>query len=292
MRKVEPMQVVIYSLLFLLTLTVLIPILNLLAQSLTDPARAPEMGGLDIVPKGFSLVNYEVLLSNPLVTGSILNSIWITAAGTFLNLLLTSMSAYVLARTNFAGKGAVLVFLIAIMVFEPGLVPQYLLVRDLGLLNTYAVLILSGAVNIYYLFILMRFFQDVPEEILEAARLDGAGHFRSYTRIMLPLSKPALATMGLFYGIAHWNEYFKATIYITDPAKWPLQVVLRQFVVRKDNTAILGTQNLLSYDKVAALDFASLQAGTIMIAMVPLLIVYPFILRYFAQGAFEGGVKD
>ncbi len=292
MRKLELSNVVIYLLLFLLTLTILIPILNLLALSLTDPLQAPEMSGLDILPNGFSIINYQILLSNPLVTGSILNSIWITSAGTFINLLLTSMAAYVLARTNFVGKGAVLIFLIAIMVFEPGMIPQYLLVRDLNLLNSYTVLIVSGAVNVYYLFILMRFFQDVPEEILEAARLDGAGHFRTYSRIILPLSKPALATIGLFYGIFHWNEYFRATIYITDPNKWPLQVVLRQFVVRKDNTAILGTQNLLSYDQVAALDFASLQAGTIIIAMVPLLIVYPLILRYFAKGYLEGGVKD
>ena len=211
-------------------------------------------------------------------------------AGTFLNLLLTSMAAYVLGRTNFIGKKVVLVFLIIIMVFEPGLIPEYLLVKDLGLLNTYTGLILYKTINVYYLFILMRFFQDVPEEIMEAARIDGAGHFRIYTRMILPL-KPGLATLGMFYGVYHWNEYFRATIYITDPNKWPLQVVLRQFVVRKDNTAIIGTQNMFS-DSVANFDFASLQAGTIMLAIVPLLIIYPFILKYYAKGALEGGVKD
>ncbi|RIX51228.1 carbohydrate ABC transporter permease [Paenibacillus nanensis] len=291
MRRLELSKIIIYIILFLSTLTVLVPILNLLALSLTDPGKAHLMSGLDIWPKGLSFINYELLLSNPLITGSILNSVWITVAGTFLNLLLTSMAAYVLARTTFIGKKLVLLFLIVIMVFEPGLIPEYLLVKDLGLMNDLNALILYKAVNVYYLFILMRFFQDIPEEILEASRIDGAGHFRIYTWIILPLSKPGLATLGLFYGVFHWNEYFRATIYISEPAKWPLQVVLRQFVVRKDNTAIIGSQNDL-FGGAVSFDFASLQAGTIILAIVPLLILYPFILKYYAKGALEGGVKD
>ncbi|RAR45017.1 carbohydrate ABC transporter permease [Paenibacillus sp. MDMC362] len=290
MRRLEISKIVIYLMLFVFTLMVLVPLLNLLALSLTDPGKAHLMGGLDIFPKGFSTINYQLLLSNPLITGSILNSVWITVGGTFLNLLLTSMAAYVLARTEFIGKKVVLFFLIVIMVFEPGMIPEYLLVKDLGLMNTLTSLILYKAVNVYYLFILMRFIQDIPEEILEASRIDGAGHFRLYSRIILPLSKPGLATLGLFYGVYHWNEYFRATLYISDPTKWPLQVVLRQFVVRKDNTSLIGNQNM--FDSSINFDFASLQAGTIMIAIVPLLFLYPFILKYYAKGELEGGVKD
>lgn len=290
MRRLEISKIVIYLMLFVFTLMVLVPLLNLLALSLTDPGKAHLMGGLDIFPKGFSTINYQLLLSNPLITGSILNSVWITVAGTLLNLLLTSMAAYVLARTEFIGKKVVLFFLIVIMVFEPGMIPEYLLVKDLGLMNTLTSLILYKAINVYYLFILMRFIQDIPEEILEASRIDGAGHFRLYSRIILPLSKPGLATLGLFYGVYHWNEYFRATLYISDPTKWPLQVVLRQFVVRKDNTSLIGNQNM--FDSSINFDFASLQAGTIMIAIVPLLFLYPFILKYYAKGELEGGVKD
>ncbi len=290
MRRLEFSKIVIYVLLFLFTLMVLVPILNLLALSLTDPGKAHLMGGLDIVPKGFSTINYQLLFANPLITGSIMNSVWITAAGTFLNLLLTSMAAYVLARTEFIGKKAVLFLLIVIMVFEPGMIPEYLLIKDLGLMNTLTSLILYKAINVYYLFIMMRFIQDIPEEILEASRMDGAGHFRLYTRIILPLSKPGLATLGLFYGVYHWNEYFRATLYISEPDKWPLQVVLRQFVVRKDNTSLMGNQNM--FDSAINFDFASLQAGTIIIAIVPLLFLYPFILKYYAKGELEGGVKD
>lgn len=292
MRKINWPTFIIYAILFLLSLSVLIPILNLLAMSFSDPLKVHELKGLGIFPKGFSLINYKVLFSNPLIVKSIFNSILITVIGTALNLFLTAMAAYVLARTNFAGKRLVIIFLIVIMVFEPGLIPEYLLVKDLGLLDTYASLILYKAINVFYLFILMRFFEEVPDTILEAARMDGAGHFKIFTKIMLPLSKPALATLGLFYGVYHWNEYFRATIYLTDPNKWPLQVVLRQFVVERDNTSLLGAQNVLSYDQIASLDFASLQAGTIIISIVPLLLFYPLILKYYAKGALEGGVKD
>jgi putative aldouronate transport system permease protein len=285
-------MVIIYTVLIIISLLVLVPILNLLAMSLSDPLKVHELKGLDILPKGFSLINYQVLFSNPLIVKSIFNSLLITICGTALNLFLTAMAAYVLARTNFAGKKLVILFLIVVMVFEPGLIPEYLLVKDLGLLDSYLSLILYKAINVFYLFIMMRFFEDVPDSILEAARIDGAGHFKIFTKIMLPLSKPALATMGLFYGVYHWNEYFRATIYLTTPDKWPLQVVLRQFVVERDNTSLLGAQNVLSYDQIAALDFGSLQAGTIIISIVPLLIFYPLILKYYAKGALEGGVKD
>lgn len=291
MRRFSWTRSLIYTILFLVTLTVLIPLLNLVAMSFSSPDRVGDLSGLDIIPKGFSLINYELILSNPLILRSIGNSIFITVVGTFLNLFLTAITAYVLARTNFVGKNIVLVFLIAVMVFEPSMITEYLLMKDLRLLDTYASLILYKGINVYYLFILMRFFKEIPESLLEAAKIDGAGHFRIFTRIVLPLSKPALATMTLFYGVYHWNEYFRATIYITDPNKWPLQVVLRQFVVTQDNTTMLQGMNLTA-EELARLDFGSLQASTIIIAIIPLLLLYPLILKYFTKGTMEGGVKD
>ncbi|MGG0718439.1 carbohydrate ABC transporter permease [Robertmurraya massiliosenegalensis] len=291
LRRFSWARTVIYTILFIVTLAVLIPVLNLVAMSLTDPARVKELTGLSVIPKGFSLINYEIILSNPLIVKSIGNSVFITLVGTFINLFFTALCAYVLARTNFVGKKIVLIFLIAIMVFEPSMITEYLLMKDLNLLNTYGSLILYKAINVYYLFILMRFFKEIPESLIEAARIDGAGHFRIFTRIVLPLSKPALATLTLFYGVYHWNEYFRATIYITDPNKWPLQVVLRQFVVTQDNTTMLAGMNL-SPEMLASLDFASLQASTIIIAIIPLLLLYPLILKYFTKGTMDGGEKD
>lgn len=292
MKKFKLSKILLYSSLFLITLTMIIPIVNLLALSLTAPENAHKMTGLSLIPKGFSLINYQILLSNPLIVKSLFNSIFITVAGTLLNLLLTALAAYVLTRKRLVGRTFFMVILILIMVFEPGLIPEYLVVKDLGLLDSYLSLILYKAINVYYLFIMMRFFEDVPESILEAARIDGAGHLNIFFRIMLPLSKPALATLGLFYAVFHWNEFFRASIYLTDPGKWPLQLVLRQFVVERDNASLVGVQTLLEYKSVANLDFGSLQAGTIMLAIVPLLIMYPFILKFYAKGALEGGVKD
>ncbi|MBD7984526.1 carbohydrate ABC transporter permease [Sporosarcina sp. Sa2YVA2] len=292
MKKIPWSKIIIYGLLLFLAVSVLIPLLNLLAMSLSDPKRVGELSGLGILPKGFSLINYEILLSHPLILKSIGNSLFITIVGTTLNLMLTTMTAYVLAKTEFVGKKVVIFFLIVIMVVDPSMITEYLLVKNLGLLDSYTSLILYRAISVYYLFILMRFFNEVPDSIIEAARIDGAGHFKIFTKIMLPLSKPAIATFALFYGIYHWNEYFRATIYLTDPNKWPLQVVLRQFVINQDNTTLLSGLSSESYDVVASLDLPSLQAGTIIISIIPLLLVYPLILKHFTKGALEGGVKD
>lgn len=292
MKAFSVTKSMIQFVLFLFALAILIPLLNILAMSLSDPARVNELSGLGVLPKGFSFINYEIIFSNPLIIKSLLNSLFITIVGTLLNLFLTAMTAYVLARTDFVGKKFVLFVLIGIMVFEPSMITEYLLMKDLGLLNSYASVILYKAINVYYLFILMRFFQEIPDSIVEAARIDGAGHFRIFTRIVLPLSKPALATMALFYGVYHWNEYFRATIYITDPNKWPLQVVLRQFVVSQDNMTMLQGVEGMTPELLASLDFGSLQSTTIVIAIVPMLLLYPLILKYFAKGTMDGGEKE
>lgn len=284
--------IIIYSILFLTTLTMLIPILNILAISLTNPLNVNKMKGFDIIPRGLSFINYKVLLSNPLIGRSILNSVGITIIGTSINLLFTTMAAYALTRPKFVGKRFFMIILIIIMVFEPGLIQEYLVVKRLGLIDSYLSVILYKAVNVYYLVILMRFFEDVPETIIEAARVDGAGHFTVFSKIMLPLSKPALATLGMFYAVFHWNEFFRASIYLNTQTKWPLQLILRQFVVLKDTSSIVGSNSLLTYDVAAQLDYGSLQAGTIIIAIIPLLIFYPFILKYYAKGKLEGGVKE
>lgn len=292
MGKITITKSIIQFILFLFALVILIPLLNILAMSLSEPSRVNELSGLGVLPKGFSFINYEIILSNPLIVKSLFNSLFITIVGTFLNLFLTAITAYVLARNEFVGKKIVLILLIAIMVFEPSMITEYLLMKDLNLLNTYGSVILYKAINVYYLFILMRFFQEVPDSILEAAKMDGAGHFRIFTKIMLPLSKPALATLALFYGVYHWNEYFRATIYITDPTKWPLQVVLRQFVVSQDNMTMLQGVEGMTPELLATLDFGSLQSATIVVAIIPMLLLYPLILKYFTKGAMDGGVKE
>jgi putative aldouronate transport system permease protein len=284
--------VVIAIILLSVTLVVLVPILNLVALSLSDPKRVAEVKGLTVLPKGFSLVNYRVLFANPLFLKSILNSIYITIVGTALNLVVTSMAAFALTRPAMPGRGFFMLLVIVVMVLEPGLVPEYLVIKKIGLMNSLWSVILYKTVNVYYLIILMRFFEEVPVSFIEAARVDGANYWTILTKIMIPLAKSAIATLGLFYGVYHWNEYFRASIYLSDPAKYPLQLILRQFVVLQDTTTLVGSGAMLSYDEAARLSYGALQASTIVVAMLPVLFVYPLILKYYTNGVMEGGVKE
>ena len=271
---------------------VLVPLLNLLALSLSDPARVGEVTGLTVLPKGFSTVNYRVLAANPLFVRSILNAVFITVVGTAINLVVTSMAAFALTRNALPGRRFFMLLVIVIMVLEPGLIPEYLVVKKIGLMNSLWAVILYKTVNVYYLIILMRFFEEVPQSLIEAARVDGAGYGTIFLKIMLPLAKPALATLGLFYGVFHWNEYFRASIYLSDPDKYPLQLILRQFVVLDDTASLIGSGALFSYEEAARLDYGALKASTIIVAMLPVLIVYPLILKYYTKGVMEGGVKE
>ncbi len=285
-------RVVLGVFLVALALVVLVPLLNILALSLSDPKRVPELTGLSVLPKGFSLVNYRVLLANPLFMKSILNAIYITAFGTLINLCVTSMAAFALTREKLPGKRFFMLLVIVIMVLEPGLITEYLVVKRVGLMNSLWSVILYKTVNVYYLIILMRFFEEVPLSLVDAARVDGAGPWTVLWRVIVPLSQSALATLGLFYGVYHWNEYFRASIYLSDPAKYPLQLILRQFVVLDDTSALIGSGALFSYDEAARLSYKALQSGTIVVAILPVLILYPLILKYYTRGVMEGGVKE
>lgn len=273
-------------------IAVLIPMLNILALSLTDPKRISELTGLSVLPKGFSLVNYRVLAANPIFMKSIFNSIFITVVGTAINLMVTALAAFALTRPKLPGKRVFMILIIVIMVLEPGLITEYMVVKRIGLMGSLWSVILYKAVNVYYLILLMRFFEEVPISFIEAARVDGAGPWTVLWRIMMPLSKSALATLGLFYGVYHWNEYFRASIYINDPEKYPLQLILRQFVVLDDTASLIGSGALFSYDEAARLSYKALQASTIVVAILPVLILYPLILKYYTRGVMEGGVKE
>ncbi len=273
-------------------IAVLVPMLNILALSLTDPKRISELTGLSVLPKGFSLVNYRVLAANPIFMKSIFNSIYITVVGTAINLMVTALAAFALTRPKLPGKRIFMILVIVIMVLEPGLITEYLVVKRIGLMGSLWSVILYKAVNVYYLILLMRFFEEVPISFVEAARVDGAGPWTVLWRIMMPLSKSALATLGLFYGVYHWNEYFRASIYINDPTKYPLQLILRQFVVLDDTASLIGSGALFSYDEAARLGYDALQASTIIVAILPVLILYPLILKYYTRGVMEGGVKE
>ena len=286
------MQCFLMIFLFILTLTMVMPLLHILARSVSDPAKSASMSGLQIIPSGFSLINYEVIFSNKNVVPAIFNSIFITAVGTVLNMLLTMLAAYVLTRPNLVGKKILMGFFIVMMLFDPGIVPEYMVIRKLGLMGTKWSVILSQACNVYYLVIMMRYFESVPKSLCEAATIDGAGHLNILFKVMAPLSKAGIATLTMFYGVVRWNEYYRSGIYISSITEVPLQVILRKFVVDGDVTTLIGTQNLMDYNALAQLDYTALQYATIVVAIVPILLVYPLVLKYYNKDVMAGGVKE
>ena len=290
-RKFSVFQLVLSLFLFLLTLTMILPVLNIIARSLSDPLHSHEMGGLEIIPRGFSTINYEVVLGNEDFLRSIGNSFYVTIIGTILNVMLTTSAAYVLTRKNLVGKQAVMVFLVIMMLISPGLVPQYLVIRKLGLMGSQWSIILSAAVNVYYILICMRYFQEVPDSLCEAATIDGAGHLRILFNVVLPLTLPGMTTISMFYIVSRWNEYYHSSIYLaSNRKKVPLQVILRTFVVSQETNTI-GTGSL-SFTQINTLDNVALQYACIVIAIVPILLVYPLVLKYYTKGIMGGGVKE
>ena len=284
-------QLLLAAVLFSFTLTMLIPLLHILARSLSDPMRSTEMSGLEIIPRGFSLINYQVIFGNKNFVPSIFNSIFITLIGTLLNMMLTITAAYVLTRPKLVGKKFLMSFFIVMMLFDPGIVPEYIVIRKLGLMGSQWSVILSQAVNVYYLVILMRYFEAVPRELTEAAEMDGAGHFVILWKIISPLAEAGIATLTMFYAVLRWNEYYRSGIYISKISKVPLQVILRKFVVSGDITTLIGTQNLMNYNALAKLDYTALQYSTIVVAIIPILLIYPVVLRFYNKDIFAGGVK-
>jgi putative aldouronate transport system permease protein len=282
---------IIVSTLLLLVVVTVQPILNLLAVSLSEPGKVAGMSGLTILPNGFSLDVWQLLITHPNVMRGVFNSIFITVTSTALGVFLTALMAWGLSRPNLPGRRFLFILVLITIVFDPGIIPDYFINKRLGLLDTYWSVILYKVVNAWYLIILIRFFEEIPGELLEAAELDGANPFQVFWTIVLPLARPALATIALFYLVFHWNEFFRAMIYLNDQGKWPLQVVLRQFVVEGDKLSMVGVQNMNNYTDASQINIRSLKAGMILLTIAPILLIYPLILKFFTKGTMSGALK-
>lgn len=291
-KRNSSIYVIILILLGVLALIMIYPIYNQLVISLTGSEYIPQTDGTTLIPRGISLDTYKSVMAIPKVYRGVFNSLIITSLGLAVNIILSSMGAYVLIKKDLIGRQVFMTMIVITMIFEAGLIPDYFLMRDLHLLNTYWSVILYKAVNPYYLIILMRFFSAVPKSLIEAAKIDGYGDLRILFKIVFPISIPGIVTISLFYGVFHWNEYFRAMIYMTDEFKWPLQVVLRELIVSMEKAAFVGATNFLQLTGAASIEFKAIKAALIIIAILPILIVYPFILRYFVKGKTSGAVKE
>ena len=287
-KKLSYSKILIYSTLSFVCILAIFPLINLLAVSLTGAKFMPDVTGLTIIPRGFNIEVYKSLLRSAQVRRGVFNSLFITSVGTVINVVGTSITAYVLSRKGLMGRKIFMVLIVITMVFEPGIIPDYMVMKNIGLLDSYWAPILYKSINAYYLIIMIRYFEEIPESLIEAARIDGANHLQIFFKVVLPMSKPAIASITLFYAVFHWNEYFRSMIYLINPKKWPLQVVLREFIVESDSTITLGANSLMS---ASVIDIDALKAGIIILTIIPVLLFYPMILKNFTKGTMSGAEK-
>ncbi|HET6299153.1 MAG TPA: carbohydrate ABC transporter permease [Kribbella sp.] len=268
-------------------LLVIIPFWSVLATSLADQQTINSSGGGMVMwPHGFSLNAYSAVLSGGVVTRAMVISILITAVGTFVSLATTAGLAYWLSRPGAAGAKPMLLLVLGAVLFTPGLIPSYLVVKEFQLLDNYASLILPVMVNAFNVIVMRAFFQQLPQELFESAAIDGASSATILFRLVLPLSKAVLAVIGLFYAVSYWNAFFNAMLYIQTTDKWPLALVLRTFVV---NQSAIGGDQVGSGEALPPQ--LPMQMSILVIAILPILLVYPFLQRHFAKGVMIGAVK-
>ena len=276
-------SVCINGIMVFVLLVVLVPMLNLVAKSFSDPAKVAGMPGWQIIPAGFSLINYEIIFSNPAIWRALLNSVFITVVGVALNVVVTSMAAYAMTRPVLPGKKLFMAFFIMMMIFEPGIIQEYFVIKGLGLMDNLWSMVLYNTVTVYNLILLMRFFSDTPEAILEAAAIDGAGHLNILFKVFLPMNKIPIMTVGMFYAVARWNEFFRSSVFLTSNKNTVLQVFLRRFVVEGDSTVLASLGNI----DLTGVNMTSLKSATIVVVILPILCMYPFILKHYTSGVMQ-----
>ena len=274
-------------LMILLMAVTIYPILYELAISFSS-AQHVQANQVVIFPKGFNTDSYKKLIEYQLFWKSYLNTIVYAVVGTAINLTLTSMLAFCLSRRELIFRKQITIFIVATMFFSGGMIPNFLLVNWLGLYNTMWAVILPGAISTYNMIIVRTYMSSLPEEVIESVRLDGANDVQILLKIVLPLSKSTLATVGLFYFVGHWNSYFGPMIYLSDKAKLPLQVILKEMIVDQ-NIESLG---LSSADLKSSMPTSEMfTAASIVLSLIPVLCVYPFVQKYFVKGVMVGSVK-
>ncbi|MET7335622.1 carbohydrate ABC transporter permease [Nonomuraea sp. NPDC005650] len=268
-------------------LAVLVPFWAVLMTSIASPEEVNRAGGFVLWTNEPTLDSYRAVLSGGIVTRALLVSAGITVVGTALSLVATIALAYALSRPASLLQKPILLMTVFTLLFNPGIIPMYLTVKQLGLLDNYLALILPVLVNAFNVIVMRAFFQEIPRELRESAYMDGAGEMRILLRIVLPLSKAVVAVIGLFYAVAYWNAFFSAMLYLQSSEKWPLQLVLRTYVV--NNTPIGSDQ--LSSNLENLPPQISVQMAILVISVLPILFIYPFIQKHFAKGLMVGAVK-
>ncbi|MBW7454147.1 carbohydrate ABC transporter permease [Paenibacillus sepulcri] len=272
-----------------ISIIMLFPLYYVFAVSFTDPAEYIRKQGYVLFPEKWTLDSYQYLLSTSSFQNATLVSGFLAVVGTALSLVVTAALAYGLSRKRLQGRRVILLMILITLLFSPGIIPPYLLVRDLGLINSIWSLILPVLTSGWYVILMKSFFDSIPVELEESAVIDGSTDIGVFFRIVLPLSLPALAAFGLFYAVAYWNTFFNAILYINDYTKWPLQLVLRNMLI--DSSTQAGGASAAEMMAEQNIPTETLKMAAVVIATIPIMCVYPFLQKHFAKGVMLGSVK-
>ena len=283
------LDIVIAVILGFMTLAAVFPFYQVVLLSFADMASYAKHP-LYLLPYCFDLTGYKTIFEDPMFFTSLGVTLFITLVGTSLNMFLSVMGAYVLSRKYLMGRKVILNLIIFTMLFNGGLIPTYLVIKNLKLVNTVWAMILPCGISTYYLIIMKNYFMSLPDSLLEAARLDGANEWNILTKVVLPISVPFMATFILFYAVERWNEWYLANLYINKAALYPLQTYLRNVLISMSNTLNdIAKQFMQGHARVNS---TAVQMATIVVATVPILCVYPFVQRHFVKGVMVGGIKE
>ncbi|MDT2806655.1 carbohydrate ABC transporter permease [Vagococcus lutrae] len=285
----------VYLFLALALVIVLYPLIYIVSASISEP-QFVNSGEMWLLPKGFTFEGYKTIFQNENIWRGYRNTIFYTVLGTTINLAVTLPAAYALSRVDFYGKKLFMNFMLLTMFISGGLIPSYLLIKNLGMIDTIWALVIPNAASVYNIVVTRTFFQSsIPREMEEAAIVDGCSDFKMFIKIILPLSMPIIAVMGLFYGIGHWNSYFNALIYISNKSMYPLQMVLREILVLQDLSSNSTATNVsastaeMLYSKQQLVQV--IKYGVMIVSTLPVIVVYPFLQRYFVKGVMIGSLK-
>ncbi|UVY82727.1 carbohydrate ABC transporter permease [Brachybacterium sp. NBEC-018] len=282
--KPQPVVLLLKALAILVALTVvLFPFLMVISTSLSSAADVTAAGGYVLWPRSVTFEAYEQILSGGLVTRAILVTAAVTAAGTTISVASTVLAAWALSRPSFFQR-PVLMFVLLTFLFSPGMIPLYLMVKQLGLLDSLWSLILPSAFSVFNMIVVRGFMMGIPQELVDSAKIDGAGELRILLRIILPLSRAVIAVVALFYAVGYWNSFFNAMLYIDDTSKWTLQLVLRTYVLQGSSLVEASTDSVTPPAQ-------SIQMAVVMIAIIPILCAYPLVQRHLTKGVLTGAVK-
>lgn len=286
-KRISLFDLVNILLMLLLIVVMLYPLYYILIVSISYGA-AVARGEVTLYPVRMTLKAYEIIFADAPILNGYKNTLLYTGLGVLVNLLFTSLCAYPLSRKEFAGKTFFSLFIVFTMFFDGGMIPRFLVVHALGMTDTIWAMVIPSAISVMYMIMMRTFFQGIPEGLYESAYIDGANDFTIFTRIVLPLSAPVMATMTLFYSVSHWNSFFPALIYLNETKRYPLQIILRNMVIQGDMSAqsveTSGVMGTMVVDE-------NIKYAVVIISILPILLLYPLLQKYFVKGAMIGSIK-